>query len=324
MDYLKQKSSSNFESIQKQYEKVVHDLKDNGIHFLADIPKFNSIKTGLYNERNKVLGVSKSRFQHCRDAEIPSKFKRFLLAEYVDDDYRIIVFCTNENRRKLSYYYHFYADGTFKSCPKGFKQLYSIHGYNKQSQSVDPLLFALLPDKKQKTYEILCYLIKATLPSWRPIKITLDFEVAAINAFQNVFPKIIFKGCYFHFNRCLWRKAKDYNIKLRTEKRHVARCVGLARLPIQYIEDGYDYVMNRSPNGEGINKFNMYFKKQWMKNNQMLDTCSCSNEKIRTNNNIEGWHGKINKYIGRKYPSLSQLLECLETDSGSLASESWH
>lgn len=104
-------------------------------------------------------------------------------------------------------------------------------------------------------------------------------------------------------------------LKLRTEKRHVARCVGLARLPTEYIENGYLYVMKKSPKSDTIQKFNKYFKRQWLKKNELLNSCSCAGEKVRTNNNIEGWHSKINRYIGRKYPTLPQLLNVLQTQS---------
>ncbi|XP_060809619.1 uncharacterized protein LOC132903950 [Amyelois transitella] len=315
MDDLKQRSSCNFISIQKQYEDVVKGLKNDGFQFINKIPQFNNIKTGLYNERNKVLGVAKSRFNNCHDFIVPTKYKNFCVADYVDDDKRIIVFCSNENRKEMNKYHHFYADGTFKCCPKGFYQLYSIHGYNKNNNSVAPLIFALLPDKKTETYKVLFSLIKTSI-GWNPQKITLDFEVAAINAIKKVFPKIIFKGCYFHFNRCLWKKAKALNVKLRTEKRHVARCVGLARLPVQYIEKGYEYVMSKNPRNpsDGLQKFNKYFNKQWIKKNEMMMSCSCGNENIRTNNSLEGWHAKINRYIGRKYPTLPQLLDILSTE----------
>lgn len=84
-------------------------------------------------------------------------------------------------------------------------------------------------------------------------------------------------------------------MKTRVKKRHVARCIGIARLPTKYLEEGYIYVMGKSPPGEDVEKFNKYFKKQWFLKQYFSVSCSCEKEKIRTNNNIEGWHRKSDK-----------------------------
>ncbi|KAL0879642.1 hypothetical protein ABMA27_003357 [Loxostege sticticalis] len=257
MDDLKRKTSSNFESIPKQYNDMVRDLKNDGYDIIADVPKFYSVKTG-----------------------------------------------------------HFFADGTFKSCPKGFHQLYTIHGYDDKTHIITPIFYALLPNKKTVTYKLLLKLIKKQISDFQPAKITLDFEVAAINAFQQTFPEIIFKGCYYHFNRCLWKKAKSLKITTRVLKRHVSRCIGIARLPQSDIDEGYKYVIGRSPKDTKIKKFNKYFQIQWFKK-QDFGNCSCANEIIRTNNNIEGWHRKINGFVGRTHPTLAHLLDVLDSEKSS-------
>lgn len=105
---------------------------------LAEVPKFNSVKTGLYNDRNKVLGATKLRFINPHDVIIPRKYEKFVLADYLDDGKRLIIFCSTENRKQTSKYRYFFADRTFKSCPKGFKQLYTIHAFDKGTKWVTP------------------------------------------------------------------------------------------------------------------------------------------------------------------------------------------
>lgn len=180
-----------------------------------------------------------------------------------------------------------------------------------------PLFFCLLPNKKVLTYKILYCLIKSqTGEIFKPQKITLDYENAAIIAVQQVFPEIVVKGCYYHFNRCLFRKAKE--MKTRVKQRHVARCVGLARLPEENIQEGYEYVMKRSPKGYDVERFNEYFNKQWYNNkgvHNFAKKCGCQTEIIRTTDHLEGWHNKINRIIGRKYPNIGQVLDVLEKET---------
>lgn len=315
LDDLKRVSSCNFESIPKQYDNMVRDLKNDGYNFVGDIPKFSSVKSDLYNGRNKVVGTTKMRFSNATDVEIPMKYQHIYLCEYEDGDFRIIVFCIRDVTTKMSNFNHFFADGTFRSCPKAFKQLYTIHGYDEINNIITPLFFALLPDKRNNTYKILFSIIKSQIPTWSPKKITLDFEIAAINAFKDIFPGILFKGCYYHFNHALWKKAKALQIKTRVKKRHVARCIGIARLPKKYLREGYDYVMAKRPVGEEINMFNKYFQKQWVNKDFFAESCCCETEKFRTNNNIEGWHRKINSFIGKKNPTLAHLLDVLESEA---------
>lgn len=318
LDTLKSTCSHNFESIQKQYENMVFSLEDEGIDFLQAIPGFENVKTGLYNERNRVLGAPKLRFKSCKEVIIPEKFKTFLLAEYEDDDKKILLFCSQKAIRliKKGRFMHILGDGTFSSSPKGFKQLYTIHGVDEHTSNIIPLIYCLLPDKKLETYTVVFRIIKSQFQDWQPEKITVDFELAPMKAIRRVFPSVVVKGCFYHLNRCLFRKAKALKITTRVKRRHVARCASLARLPKEYIQTtGITYVMSKSPPGHDVTKFNHYFKKQWMIKTDFVRVCNCSEEKIRTTNNIEGWHSRLNRFVGRKNPTLAQLLEILSKET---------
>lgn len=78
-----------------------------------------------------------------------------------------------------------FGDGTFH-VPPPFYQLYTIHidvdSCNEMTNIV-PLLYALLPDKSQNTYERLFTLIKDQFGSDIPYY-KCDFEVAQMNAFK--------------------------------------------------------------------------------------------------------------------------------------------
>ncbi|KAL0902469.1 hypothetical protein ABMA27_000327 [Loxostege sticticalis] len=174
-------------------------------------------------------------------------------------------FAKKNARKFINNFKHLFGDGTFKSCPKPFRQLYTLHGYNEETGTIVPLIFFFI--------------------NWEPEKMTVDYEIAVMKAIRGVFPATVTKGCYFHFNNSLFRKAKQLKITSSVKKRHVARCAGLARLPIEFIQSGYQYIMNK--------------------------ICNCDQEKIRTTNNVEGWHSKINRYIGKTNPTIVHLLDSL-------------
>ena len=89
------------------------------------------------------------------DIAIPQKFKRlsdgrdFLLAEDGAED-KILIFGTKNFFRLLCGSECIYMDGTFKCVPSLFYQLYTLHVLVKDLMI--PVIYALLPNKRQKTY----------------------------------------------------------------------------------------------------------------------------------------------------------------------------
>lgn len=63
----------------------------------------------------------------------------------------MIMFATDENLQILKSCKLWMADGTFKSVPAIWHQLYTIHGYVTQQNTSIPLIYILLPDKKKRT-----------------------------------------------------------------------------------------------------------------------------------------------------------------------------
>ena len=68
--------------------------------------------------------------------------------------------------------------------------------------NVFPLVFAVLLDKKQQTYQRLIDQLRVLCPSWNPRSIMADFEKVAINTFQGSFSTatnpLSTSACFFH------------------------------------------------------------------------------------------------------------------------------
>ena len=59
-----------------------------------------------------------------------------------------------------------------------------------------PLVYALTTRKNQKTYESLLQKLKEHEPLLSPTQVTLDFDMAAINAANSIFPNALTKAKY--------------------------------------------------------------------------------------------------------------------------------
>ena len=67
-------------------------------------------------------------------------------------------------------------------------------------------MFALLSDKQQQSYQRLIDELRLLCPSWNPKSIMVDFEKAAINAFQGTFNTLSTSACFFHLQKSIQRK----------------------------------------------------------------------------------------------------------------------
>lgn len=161
---------------------------------------------------------------------------------------RVLMFSTNENLNTLHTFKNWMADGTFQAVPKLFYQLYTIHGY--KNKTTFPLIYILMANRTKSYYEIL-QLLKNKNPNFNPHSIIIDFEKAFVTAFIDEFPQTKVKGCFFHFQQCIWRKIQEnglqtlysQNIEFSLQVRHLT---ALAFVPtkkvISYFEKLIDSI----------------------------------------------------------------------------------
>jgi len=106
-------------------------------------------------------------------------------------------------------------DGTFKSSPKIFLQLYTIHFI--YFDVVFPGMYALLPNKSETTYNRMIDLLIAKANSLGkcllPTTFQIDFEITMFNAIKNKYPDAQIRGCFFHYTQAIYKKVVDVGLR---------------------------------------------------------------------------------------------------------------
>jgi hypothetical protein len=132
--------------------------------------------------------------------------EQFLLVNYSEKN--IVMFSCRNNLQFLSFIDVLYVDGTFKSVPTFFHQIFTIHGLN--NGHYVPLAFFLLTNKHQTSYE---YVFRATVAEAAklgatvcPTTVYADFEAAIHNAVTRVWQSCEDRACRFHLGQSWWRK----------------------------------------------------------------------------------------------------------------------
>lgn len=307
----------SMEPVGRINEKVFYHTNDEQIA-PSDIPPLSSLKNTLLRARYKFLNVNKGRFESLKDIKIPDEIVTsfFVYDDGIDD--KILIFATPTALNVCKKINTWYGDGTFKVTPKPFFQMYTLLvdlGSDPESNYFVPVIYALLPDKSQYTYERLFNILKVQLKL--QIKTyKCDYEIAVINAVKNCFGGSEIKGCYFHYMKALLKKSKEIGLSSTIEGDYITKLfIRLALLPANTIPEAYLSICDKvsDHDNELFSKFNDYFNKEWLtKINGSL--FSCYGEKYRTTNSIEGWHHRINTKISKKC-SLFYFLELLAKEA---------
>jgi hypothetical protein len=77
----------------------------------------------------------------------------FIIIDHFNPQF--ITFDTAQSLQDLCEAEHVFMDGTFKSAPSPFSQLYTIHIESTVSNSTVPVVYSFLPNKTKSTYILL-------------------------------------------------------------------------------------------------------------------------------------------------------------------------
>lgn len=289
-------------------------------------PIFENIKETIRTERLKHIPLAKTF-----DFEIPEIWrktinkKRFLEADETIRNSRILIFLDIQYVQKFLNTPNLtvFLDGTFFSSPKFFKQIYILHIF--KSNKCFPIIYCFLPDKIQSTYVRMFNLINNIFSRYNiqfnPLLFQVDFELAVINALKIVYAKVKIRGCYFHYAKAIWRNIQEYGLTRlyrysQNFKFYVAMISIIPLIPLQFVIDSLRICAIFKPqNNENIDAFERYLNSTWFSENCRFEISiwtHCDNYGPRTNNNLEGFHSKLNRILRKAHPNFFICLNILK------------
>ncbi|XP_003369569.1 conserved hypothetical protein [Trichinella spiralis] len=153
----------------------------------------------------------------------------------------------------------------------------------------------------------------------QPQTVICDFETALIPALQGTFPGVNIQGCYFHFCQAVMRKVTELGMRTSyiheaETKKKVKMLLATAFLPPHDVPVAVE-LLGRDATGSIAALLN-YFRVEWMPPDRLL-MCNVYNVNICTNNDLEGWHFKMNRLAGKRHLGFYELLQLLIDEQGS-------
>ena len=269
-----------------------------------------NIYTMMNRARNKLLPPQPKLIDFTLDkifVEGDSKISDFVVLDFFEDGVRIIILSSRKMLTLLKAAEYWFCDGTYKVVRKPFYQLWSIHVFIQSGHSMKqiPVAFVLMSHRRQKDYETVLYHLRRKVGSFNIQRVVLDFEAAAWQAFRSYMPHVTVKGCMFHFTQAIFRKVQLQGLQASyNEKSDVYRlCKSLMALPMLpelVIVEAFEALIENvyTAHIEADNRVQHlveYVRKTWIESRLFTPRSWCwFNEGVRTNNDTEGWHNKLN------------------------------
>ncbi|KRY36457.1 hypothetical protein T01_13752 [Trichinella spiralis] len=215
-------------------------------------------------------------------------------------DFRQLV---KENLSILSDHSVWSMDGTFNIVPEWYQQIVHHPYLSTYRENFDNLIL------KAAALGVVL----------QPQTVICDFETALIPALQGTFPGVNIQGCYFHFCQAVLWKVTDLGMRTSyiheaATKKKVKMLLATAFLPFHDVA-AVVKLLGRDATGSVAVLFN-YFRVEWMPPDR-LPLWNVYNVNIRTNNDLEGWHFKMNRLAGKRHLGFYELLQLLIDEQGS-------
>ena len=214
-------------------------------------------------------------------------------------------------------------DGTFKVIRKPFYQLFSIHAFVKDNDETKqvPLAFIVMSGKKRLDYKRVLTAIKNLMPSKITLKcIVADFESALWKSVPSVFPTVSIKGCVFHWTQAIWRKIQALGLAptyrdCKGSHAYMRKIMALPFLPHEHITVAFQQLKDLATTPL-LRKLIAYVEETWIRSTTWPPKVwSIFGRSIRTNNEVEGWHRRLNHAAGRRKLPLHERIDVRSKES---------
>lgn len=257
----------------------------------------------------------------------------FLLHDSSGGDNRFLIYSTQRNLEVLAGCKQWLGDKTFRSVPKVFQQLYTLHGL-KDGKGL-PLVYILAPNKNKELYIEVLRVLKQHQSDLKPKKLMIDFESGFQSAFALCFPRLKISGCLFHFGQCLWRCVQKCGLQsLYNEdvefSLNIRLLMALSFVPEADVITAFEEVIACQYYDDHEDLFAdllRYFEKTWvgeLKTNRRKRSQpkfdlsmwnyyeTVMNDEIRTNNLMEGWHSSFNRKVRVNHAEMGKFINVIK------------
>ena len=211
-----------------------------------------------------------------------------------------------------------YIDGTFKACPKSYYQILNFAGYLPDIQGIVPIFMIPVTSKTENIYNNIfrdiIYILKDNGINIDKIskKFMVDFEKSLINSIKKNFPNATIDGCFFHYSKLIWTKARLLGLCTKDNLKMTKILIFIFKLFPFIFADNRTEIFKKIKEyyvNDKYKKLLAYYEKNWINSNYINYVDLAQEEYLmRTNNYLERFHGLLNQSLETIHPKISYLI----------------
>jgi len=216
------------------------------------------------------------------------------------------------------------VDGTFKVVREPPKQLFSVHAFVSKEEQLKqlPLAFALMSRRRSKDYRSVLKELLACM-SRRPSvqAVVSDFERAVWSAVSSTLSGVVQRGCAFHFGQAVWRNVQSLGLQQAYAsddgvRRLCRKTLALPFLPADAIVDAVTALQHEARHHNLLTQHLTYIEQNWVQSSVWPPSAwSVYRQPVRTNNDVEGWHHRLNAKAHHGRLNMYQLIQLLKAEA---------
>ena len=146
------------------------------------------------------------------------------------------------------------------------------------------------------------------------MEMVTDFEAAIWSAARKVFPGMVAHGCSFHWAQAFWRNIQRLGLAVPYKtnpdvRKYIKQLLALPYLPAHEIEGAFN--VHTLSATDLLKPLTEYIKSTWIDGQWPPENWSVYKRSIRTNNDVEGWHHRLNRHAVRSNLPMYMLVTLL-------------
>ncbi|KAK4296448.1 hypothetical protein Pmani_031060 [Petrolisthes manimaculis] len=209
-----------------------------------------------------------------------------------------------------------------RGCETGL----SRYKYNKLRSGI--ITFDFICNRCKFLYKAVLTAILDLLPAAPNLSsFVIDFEAGLWKALRSVFDDPVIYGCTFHFGQALWRKVQELGLQTSYSKRDsvyklVKKVFALPFLPHDDIKETFDELSCKVGVIGPVREFMDYGDQTWLQSPVWkTENWSVFGRSIRTNNDVEGWHHKLNRRAKKGNLPFYLLISLLYSEANEIPNQ---
>ena len=150
--------------------------------------------------------------------------------------------------------------------------------------------------------------------------VVAGFETVLWQAVQTIFPNVRLQGCLFHWMQAVWRKVQEIGLSTAYKKddavhKYIKKIMAVPFLPHEHIIPMFETLKGFATSSL-LQSLVSYVQSTWVDSIIWSpDRWSVFQRSVRTNNDVEGWHRRLNHNARRGKLPMYMLINLLHQEN---------